>query len=58
MKKHLKQTPTYIFIMLAVLGSWSIAFTKAVLAEYPNFSSYNIHFSDLQHQYIFAFLFQ
>lgn len=58
MKKHLKQTPTYIYILLAVVGSWAIAFTKAVMAEYPHLSSYNIHFGDWQYQYIFAFLFQ
>ncbi len=60
MKKQTNhRIPTYIFVMAAVLGSWGIAFFKAVIASsYPLLSGASLPSTDLQYQYIFAFLFQ
>jgi hypothetical protein len=59
MKKLTNRTPTYIFIMVAVLVSWGLAFAKALVTQtYPQISISNLQLGDLQYQFIFAFLFQ
>ncbi|CAN5427686.1 hypothetical protein BH09BAC1_BH09BAC1_27720 [soil metagenome] len=58
MKKPTYRTPSYVFILVAVILSWGLAIAKVVVSHnYPQLSAKGLHLGDLQYQYIFAFLF-
>lgn len=57
-KPHTAQTPTYVFIVLAVLLSWGLALGKAAMvASAPEIAGTRLPWAEWNFQFILAFLF-